>query len=328
MIKNLEIENFKSIKHLKLNCKRVNLFIGEPNTGKSNILETLGIFSFFWYGNIRDFVRLERMNDLVYDGNLRESIEIWADNKGFLIKFIENMVRALYGHREGSKSYVFDYDYKGVNKTLYPYKQHKVPKFFRFYKFKVLEDYPNQETEFLYPLSGTNLLAILKTHTELKKSVKLIFDKYGIRVVLKPQENKIEVQKEAEEDIVIAYPYSLVSDTLQRIIFHLAAIESNENSVIVFEEPESHAFPYYTKFLAERIALDKNNNQYFISTHNPYILLSILEKAHKDDIAIFITYFEDYQTKVKPLSEKELEEIMDLGVDIFFNIERFLEVQE
>ena len=46
MIKNLEIENFKSIKHLKLDCKPINVFIGEPNTGKSNILETLGVLSF------------------------------------------------------------------------------------------------------------------------------------------------------------------------------------------------------------------------------------------------------------------------------------------
>ena len=157
--------------------------------------------------------------------------------------------------------------------------------------------------------------------------MKQIFDTSGLRVVLKPQEKKIEVQKEIE-DIIISHPYSLVSDTLQRIIFHLIAIETNKNSVIVFEEPESHAFPYYTKYLAERIALDKANNQYFIATHNPYLLLSILEKAHKDDVAIFITYFEDYQTKVRPLSEEELEEIMGLGIDLFFNIERFLEVRE
>ncbi len=328
MIQNLEVENFKSIKHLKLDCKRINLFIGEPNTGKSNILETFGMFSFFWYGNIRDFVRLESMNDLVYDGNLRESIEIWTDTKGYLIQFMENMVRGLYGHRDGAKSYVFDYDYEGVNKTLYQNKQQKVPKLFRFYKFKVLESYPNQNSYFLYPPSGNNLLAILKTHTDLKKLVKLIFDKYKIRFVLKPQENKIEVQKEAEEDIIIAYPYSLVSDTLQRIIFHLAAIETNKDSVLVFEEPEAHAFPYYTKYLAERIALDKNNNQYFISTHNPYLLLSILEKAPKDEVGIFVTYFEDFQTKVKTLSEKELTELMDLGIDLFFNIERYLEVSE
>jgi len=94
--------------------------------------------------------------------------------------------------------------------------------------------------------------------------------------------------------------------------------------VIIFEEPEAHAFPYYTKFLAERIALDKTN-QYFVSTHNPYFLLSVLEKAPKEDVGIFITYFEDHQTKVKPLSEKEMEEVLDLNASIFFNLDQFLE---
>jgi len=31
---------------------------------------------------------------------------------------------------------------------------------------------------------------------------------------------------------------------------------------------------------------------------------------------------------VKSLSEKELEEIMELGIEIFFDIEKFLESQE
>ena len=38
LIKYVEINNFKSIKHLNLDdCKRINLFIGYPNVGKSNI---------------------------------------------------------------------------------------------------------------------------------------------------------------------------------------------------------------------------------------------------------------------------------------------------
>ncbi|MCS6962894.1 AAA family ATPase [Thermoflexus sp.] len=41
----LEIRNFKSIKELRIDCRRVNLFIGPPNTGKSNLLEALGGFS-------------------------------------------------------------------------------------------------------------------------------------------------------------------------------------------------------------------------------------------------------------------------------------------
>ena len=31
----LEIKNFRSIRALRLDCKRINVFIGEPNTGKS-----------------------------------------------------------------------------------------------------------------------------------------------------------------------------------------------------------------------------------------------------------------------------------------------------
>ncbi|MHA1362392.1 MAG: hypothetical protein ACTSP1_07635 [Candidatus Freyarchaeota archaeon] len=94
--------------------------------------------------------------------------------------------------------------------------------------------------------------------------------------------------------------------------------------MLVFEEPEAHAFPYYTKFLAEKIALD-TSNQYFISTHNPYFLLSILEKAPKDDVRVYITYLKNYQTKTKLLREEEIEEIMDREIDVFLNIERFLE---
>jgi AAA15 family ATPase/GTPase len=150
-----------------------------------------------------------------------------------------------------------------------------------------------------------------------------VFSEYGLRVVLKPQESKIEVKKEID-DVIISYPYALVSDTLQRVVFHLVAIETNEDSVIIFEEPEAHAFPYYTKFLAERISLDKTN-QYFISTHNPYFLLSVLEKTPKDDIGIFITYLKDYQTNIRPLVEEDMPEILELDASVFFNLDRFLE---
>jgi hypothetical protein len=92
----------------------------------------------------------------------------------------------------------------------------------------------------------------------------------------------------------------LASDTLRRIIFYTVAIASNKDSVLVFEEPESNAFPYYTKYLGERIALDKTN-QFFIATHNPYLLSAIIEKGRKEDVQVFITYFRDYQTHVNPV---------------------------
>ena len=178
-------------------------------------------------------------------------------------------------------------------------------------------------SDFLKPPHGSNLMTILMTNKSLKKLAADLFKEFGLRIVLKPQEGKIEVQKEVEE-IIISYPYPLVSDTLQRVLFHLAAIETNRDSVLIFEEPEAHAFPFYTKYLAERIALDKNN-QYFISTHNPYLLLSIMEKTPINDLSIFITQLKDYKTRVKSLTKSEMQEILNLDASVFFNLERFLE---
>ncbi len=322
MIKNLEVKNFKSIKHLKLECKRVYVFIGKPNTGKSNILESVGIFSLL-YGNIESFVRFENMTNLFYNQDIEKKIEIKSDDVYCEISF--EVKSGQFKVKGGSKvreifSFELNYGYdrsqgrNGLCGGISP---------FKFYKYRVTEVFQRHEHSFLLPSSGENLLSILLTNKSLRKVVADIFSEFKLKIVLRPQENKIEAQKEVE-DVIVSYPYSLVSDTLQRVVFHLAAIETNKDSVIIFEEPESHAFPYYTKFLAERIALDKTN-QYFIATHNPYFLLSVLEKTLKDDIGIFITYFEDYQTKVKPLTEKDMQEILDLEASVFFNIDKFLE---
>ena len=42
--------------------------------------------------------------------------------------------------------------------------------------------------------------------------------------------------------------------------------------------------------LGEGIGFD-DSNQYFIATHNPYLLMAILEKARADDVSVFATYF-------------------------------------
>lgn len=318
MIKTLQVKNFKSLKHFEIKCKRINVFVGEPNTGKSNILESIGIFSFPFTSNLRDFVRFESMSNLFYDENLDEPIKIQAGKRILEIKFEDSRFKGRCVENE-SQPFHFELDYYGHGSSGKVSERSTV----KFYKFAVIKEFPRQEVDFLRPPSGENLLSILMTHKELKAMVSEIFQPFGLRLVFKPQERKIEVLKQYD-DVLISYPYSLISETLQRVIFYLVAINSNKESILIFEEPESHAFPYYTKFLAETIALDNRNNQYFISTHNPYFLLSIAEKASKEDVGIFITYFKNYETKVKQLSENEIEEVLEEGVDIFFNLERFI----
>jgi predicted ATPase len=170
------------------------------------------------------------------------------------------------------------------------------------------------------------MLHLLLLHRTLRQKIAEIFAAYGLRLVLKPQEDRIELQKEAE-GVIIAYPYILASDTLRRLVFHLLAIETNEGALLIFEEPEAHAFPYYTKYLAERIALDARN-QYWISTHNPYFLLAILEKAPREDVAVFLTAWREGATQVRPLGEAEIQEMVDAGCSLFFDLERFLSSEE
>jgi len=318
MIKSLNIQNFKSIKHLHMNCKKINVFIGKPNTGKSNILESIGLFS-LPYGHLKDkdFVRFENMSNMFYDNEVSEMIKIIADDKRCEVKFQNGMFEVTIVDKE-RKIFYLRADYKGDELDISKLDELPV----KFYRFAVINDFTRMDSVSLSPPKGENLLFILQTNKAFKNLVKDIFSEYSLRIGFRPQERKLEAVKQIE-DVIISHPYSLVSDTLQRVVFHLAAIETNKDSIIIFEEPEAHAFPYYTKFLAERIALDKTN-QYFISTHNPYFLLSLIEKSPKDDIGVFITYFEDYQTKVRTLSEEEMSEVLDLDTDIFFNLDKFV----
>jgi len=321
MIKQLWIRNFKSAKDLQINCKRVNIFIGEPNTGKSNILESLGLLSFGYYGGtgkLEEFVRHEEIVDLFSDRDIDESVEISFDDEKVKIHFEDLQFKFVYSGKEEPKVF---FVYNSTRTSLKEFER------FKFYRFKTLRESERSELGFLLPPSGCNLHTLLLAHRELRSTAQNILENFGLKLVLEPPQNKVKVLKLSDE-LIVLFPYAVISDTIQRVIFNLVAVRSNNNSVITLEEPEAHAFPFYAKFLAESIAIDERNNQYFIATHNPYFLLPIMEKTSKGDLAVFLTYLKDYQTKVKLLGDRELEEVLDRGIDVFFNVERFLEEEE
>ena len=352
MFDHLEIRNFKSVEHVVLNCRRVNILIGEPNTGKSNILEALGLISYFGYFNsptdLQSFVRCDEVSNLFYDGDLTRTIEITLGGEElFASEFLRQRLDLLQlqfseGRFSGSiddqiltrvqgsnepywdaqQNYQISGDYQSLQGRRSNYTRRSVD-FCKFYRFAPRSIFPEKASAFLLPPSGANLMSLLLQNRELRAEANEPFLSRGLRLGLRPQENKIEVLKDFE-GVIVSNPYHLASDTFQRLVFYMAALRTNSNSLLVFEEPEAHAFPYYTKYLAESIALDERGNQYFISTHNPYFLLPVLEKTLADDIAIFITYYEDYQTKIMQLPPEDLERIFD-EIDVFSNIEMFLE---
>ena len=282
MITRLSVRNFKSIKTLDISCKRVNVLMGEPNVGKSNILESLGFLCGLAHGDIGRYVRFRTVSDLFFDDIVKDPIDISIVRKGE-----KERTRLELGlHEDGV-----------VNGGL------------------IAPDY-------LVPPDGPNLFSVLRAHPELTGLVASMLGRYGLELVLRDQEHSIEVQRRVG-NLIVSHPLSSVSDTLRRMVFHWAVVKSNKGATIVLEEPESNSFPFYTQQLAETIGLDRSN-QFLISTHNPYFLLSLIEKTPRKDIAVLLTHLDGHTTRVKVASSKLLSEMLNLEHDPFLGLRNII----
>jgi AAA15 family ATPase/GTPase len=189
------------------------------------------------------------------------------------------------------------------------------------YNFSAFKDFLNNFPFYLLPPYGDNLFTIIDHNKELRREIADIFSEYGLNFVAYKKESKFEIEKNID-GYVTKYHYSSMADTFQRLIFYFAVIDSNKDSVLILEEPEVHSFPPYTKDLSERI-IASETNQFFITTHSPYLLQNLISSLDSSELNVFVTYYEDYQTKIRKLSDAELKQASDFSVDLFFNLDKF-----
>ena len=316
MIQQLSIKNFKSVKDLQVSCKKLNVFIGEPNSGKSNIIEALSLQSQNAMGKElnKEMFRYKTIGNLFYDFNINTPIEV---NTGEICTVLK------YAVRENQFHYFLD-----ANKEKHENISHEGNASqsgllgstnVHFYEYKRLRSFQNSYMPHLSVPFGENIPTLLLSNPDLKKWVSELFRSFGYKLMLKPVEGEMSMTKEVDEELY-EYPFFSISETLQKLIFYSLAIKSNKKSVLLFDEPESNMFPFYIKDIAERITEDKTN-QFFISTHNPYMLGSLLEKSNKNDIAVYIVKMENYQTVAKLCNQKQIEELISLGSGLFFNLD-------
>lgn len=355
IITNLEVNNFKSIKDIKIDCKRINVFIGEPNVGKSNILEALSLFCapLSEDGNkfLKEYIRFEKHRNLFYDNDRKNNIKVktnigevyireQANGNDIFEMYIgeDDFMKYVYNNL-GKSAYLLNQDLPKTMKeenNLFAIKSfihsfgdnyvqtlpisYNIPfKRYIFRNDKATNTHPFQGH--LTQPFGDNLYRVLENNPKLFEEVSHFFIHFGLDLLIDTEYNKLEIQKKIGTR-VYKIPYSLAADTLRRIIFYLAAIETNDDAILLLEEPEAHSFPPYVSMLAEKI-IESKNNQFFVATHSPYMLTEFIEKGGRDEVSIFICNYENYETNVRALSEAEIENIMETGIDLFFNIPAF-----
>lgn len=327
MIKKLSIKNFKSIKDLAIDCRRINLFIGEPNTGKSNILEALGLLS--WIGHnphknhLNNYLRIEAIGDLFFDNLLDEKILIsFADKEIQCLTEMtfENDMFIIKSNLKDKEVCHLGLDHSGDIKSGNPVESDEFS-LIKYYSFLKQSNFPDNFPDYLLPPNGTNLYALVMANNEIRELMNILFNDFDLKFMMKAGTKTLEPVKQIG-NMSLDFPLSTASDTLNQIIFFYAAMESNKNSTLVFDNPLATASPDYAKHFGERIAFD-GSNQYFISTHNLYLLTAILEKTSQDSVNLFITYLKDYNTRVRKLKNEEISVLLDS--DPFFNANYFLE---
>lgn len=324
-ITHLKICNFRSIKNCTLSdLRRINLFIGKPNTGKSNIIEALSLFSLPYLKEnaakkLTNLIRVEDGAELFNNGNTGGEI---------LVKTNLGECRLSYDVQTGllvhlafpNHNYKFNinkkFEIKGGRKNgLFesPVKQYS-------YNENVI--YKKAHSRYLIPPYGYNIFGIIEEYPDIKKQVIELFKQFNLQIAFDRGSQTIKVIQSRHNNNIFLLPYNSVASTIQRSIFYLSAILSNEKSILLFENPEAHVFPsYLTRFTHEMI--HKTDNQYFVATHSPFILNDLLENA-RNELAVFVVYYEECQTKIKQLSDKELHEVYQSGVDFFTNGKSFV----
>lgn len=324
-IEKIHIINFKSLKDCTISgCKRINLLIGRPNVGKSNILEALSSFTIPFLKensskNLNQLIRLENETELFYNGNYSTPARI-ETNLGYVLFSFEKSSGLQAKIDTTGNLGVYQIDEKLNVKfkkgdDLFPN--------IRKYSFQSNIQQKKLRSRHLLPPFGVNLFAMIEQDEKLKKEISTLFAEYRLNLVFDRGAQTLRImQSEEEQGEIFLVPYNSIADTLQRIIFFKTAVVSNEDAVLLFEEPEAHSFPPYISHVTQEI-IHKKNNQYFIATHSPFILNDFLENS-REDLAVYMVNYENHETRLRQLTEKELHEIYQSGVDLFTNSESYI----
>ena len=316
-LKEFKIQSLKAINFMSLPTKKIefsdkiNIFIGENGSGKSQLLHLL--YSAIDANNelalneekssyeiqrayatsLTDVFKTEKLGNLVSKTKQESKIDIELDTYDISFKFNTNTQKEVEKNKLNFQKF-----FVKKKSVFIPTKE-----VLSFYKgFRVL--YENRYIEFnktYYNLCKV-LEEPLKKKNELESIIKSL--EHILKGIIAIEDGKFYLIRSDEK-----FEINLIAEGLRKIGL-LAYLLSNgtleKHSILFWDEPESNLHPKLIDDIVQVLVLLANNNiQVFLTTHSPYIIECFNNHLKKFKIKNNILDDEDIN-KLEPLSPRDI----------------------
>jgi predicted ATPase len=325
MIERIEIKNFKSLKHIVMDTKPLNLLMGLNGMGKSSFIQTLLLAKQSYFGDKNlnlegNYIRLGKGKDILYQFAEDEQIEFFfkIDNSEFnsIFKYkpeFSNLEsKDGFGQESKIKFYgeFFDFQYLVADhigpQDTYPTNSEYIAKQdmgprgeYTIHYLLVFGNSKKVGQKLIYPGSKDSSLSnqVNSWLSEISPGVQFNpneipnFNQVLLNFNFKLKHGNTGTFKPINVGFGISFVIPVIT----------ALLLSEKGRIIILENPESHIHPKGQAMLGKLMALAASNGaQLFVETHSDHILNGIRVAVKEGSINkehVNISFFDKVTTE-------------------------------
>lgn len=317
MISKIEIENFKSIKKIDIELKKINILIGANGSGKTNFINYFNLLKNIYNQNLARYLAKEGDADNILYYGLKNSQYInsrieFSQKNAYSFKLIMGNNGNLYLAEEDAEFYVpkpgrWDHQIFSSNEKESKLKEYSQSRYFyvneymkefRIYHFhdtskesKIKRPSDINDNKY-FRENGENLAAFLYwlkvKHPKNLKSIELVIQSVMPsfkEFVLEPSKlnDDLIFLEWLEEDYEKYFNINQLSDgSLRFIALTTLLLQPTPPKVIIIDEPELGLHPFAIYKLSEMMKMVSDKTQIIISTQS----VNLVDNFSPDDIII------------------------------------------